>query len=118
MKEERYFQHFKGGIYKYIGEAKDSETQDDLVIYQAMYEEHKIWARPKDMFYEWVTVGGRKIQRFRELCYSEVRDLIVQDGKPMTNSEIIMELKEIASISDDKLAYKMIVDLINKLKEK
>lgn len=73
--EERYFQHFKGGIYKYIGEAKDSETQDDLIIYQAMYGERKMWARPKGMFFEWITIDNKRTQRFRELTESEFQEL-------------------------------------------
>ncbi len=36
-KEERYFQHFKGGKYKFIHSAFDSETQERMVVYQALY---------------------------------------------------------------------------------
>lgn len=36
----------------------------------------------------------------------------------ITNHEIIMELKVIASASDDKLVRQMIIDLIKKIKEK
>lgn len=116
--EERYFQHFKGGIYKYIGEAKDSETQDDLIIYQAMYGERKMWARPKGMFFEWIQLDdGRRVPRFRELLYGKAMRLIEKKDEPMSNSKIVMELKEIASASDDKLVYRMIVDLINQIKE-
>ena len=36
-KEERYFQHFKGGKYRFIHSAFDSETQERMVVYQALY---------------------------------------------------------------------------------
>ena len=35
----KYDRHFKGGVYKLVGIAKDSETLEDRVVYQAMYGE-------------------------------------------------------------------------------
>lgn len=42
--------HFKGKEYKVICIAEHTETGEDMVVYQAMYGEHKIWTRPLDMF--------------------------------------------------------------------
>lgn len=39
VNEERFFRHFKGGMYKYIHSAYDSETQERMVVYQALYGE-------------------------------------------------------------------------------
>ena len=44
------YKHFKGHIYKVLYIAKDSETLEDLVIYQDTLDPNKIWARKKDMF--------------------------------------------------------------------
>ena len=44
------YKHFKGHIYKVLYVAKDSETLDDVVVYQDTTDEHKIWVRKKDMF--------------------------------------------------------------------
>ena len=30
--------------------AKDSETQEEMVIYRRLYEDGGLWVRPKDMF--------------------------------------------------------------------
>lgn len=30
--------------------AYDSETKEKLVIYRALYDDHKLWVRPYDMF--------------------------------------------------------------------
>ena len=46
-KKERYFRHFKGGMYKYIHPAFDSETGERMVVYQALYGERAYWVRPE-----------------------------------------------------------------------
>ncbi len=43
------YEHFKGGIYQVLEEAKHSETGETLVIYTSQRDGH-ICARPKDMF--------------------------------------------------------------------
>ena len=45
-----FYRHFKGNIYQIRELAKDSETAEDMVIYQGMYPPFKICARPYDMF--------------------------------------------------------------------
>jgi len=65
------YQHYKGKKYKVIGIAKHSETLEDLIVYEALYDNEisKLWARPKDMFFEEVEVAENenKIPRFKYL---------------------------------------------------
>lgn len=64
----RYFEHFKGRKYRYIGVGKDSETKKEVVVYQALYGSCEIWVRPYDMFFGKVILpDGREVDRFREL---------------------------------------------------
>lgn len=44
------YKHFKGETYKVLMIARDSETLEDIVIYEGLYGDHIIWARPYDMF--------------------------------------------------------------------
>lgn len=59
------YQHYKGKKYIVIGVAKNSETLEDLVIYQAQYGKKQIWARPIKMFLEKIVIKNKKIPRFK-----------------------------------------------------
>ncbi len=61
------YQHYKGERYRIIGVAKHSETLEDLVIYEALYDNKmsKLWARPVAMFLGEVEVDGQKVPRFK-----------------------------------------------------
>jgi hypothetical protein len=61
----REFVHFKGGRYRLVGYAKDSETCETMVVYQALYGDGGLWVRPAKMFFESVTRDGRTMPRFR-----------------------------------------------------
>lgn len=51
MKPGDIVRHFKGNRYEILCFAKDSETQEDLVIYRALYGEGGVWVRPMEMFF-------------------------------------------------------------------
>ena len=42
--------HFKGNRYEVLHVARDSETQEEMIVYRALYGERGIWVRPKAMF--------------------------------------------------------------------
>ena len=65
--EIRYFQHFKGGKYRFVCTAFDSETTERMVIYQALYGDNKSWVRPEKMFFENIERDGSKFARFIEI---------------------------------------------------
>jgi hypothetical protein len=67
----KFYRHFKGGIYKFVGIAKDSESQKEMVVYQAVYGERQMWVRPKEMFFGEVVRDGKRMLRFQELSDEE-----------------------------------------------
>lgn len=61
------YQHSKSGnFYNVIGIAKHSETLEELVVYECLYDNprSKLWVRPKKMFLEEVLVNGKNVSRF------------------------------------------------------
>ena len=59
------FVHFKGGRYRLVGYAKDTETLKLMCVYEALYGEGGLWVRPAEMFFEHVDKPGYSGPRFR-----------------------------------------------------
>jgi len=66
------YRHYKGGEYRILNEVKNSETQEEMVVYQDINDEKKIWARPKKMFLEEIEVKGEKKARFEFIQEEEI----------------------------------------------
>ncbi len=58
------YRHFKGGEYEVVGIAKHSETQEEMVVYRALYGDGELWVRPASMWTERVERDGKSYQRF------------------------------------------------------
>ena len=61
------YRHYKGNLYQVVGIARHSETEEELVVYWALYGERGLWVRPKAMFFEPVIVEGKSVPRFERL---------------------------------------------------
>lgn len=63
------YRHYKGKEYRVIGVAKHSETLEDVVVYEALYENtsSRLWVRPLSMFNEIVLIEGKEVPRFEFL---------------------------------------------------
>jgi len=64
MIEPGTYRHYKGNLYEVIDVARHSETEEQLVVYRALYGERGLWVRPLAMFEETVVVDGVEVPRF------------------------------------------------------
>ena len=62
------YRHYKGQDYEVLGTAKHSETEEEYVVYRALYGDRELWIRPTAMFLETVIVDGRSCPRFQFLA--------------------------------------------------
>ena len=101
------YRHFKNKLYQIIGVAIHSETNEELVIYQALYGDFRMYARPLSMFMS-------KVDREK---YPEVTAVYrfekVDRGELSANenqSEIKSERKVYISAEDEAQVEKLLAD--------
>ena len=67
-----YYRHFRNRqVYRMIGIGTIEATEEEAVVYQAMYGERRIWIRPKTNFFEEVMHEGKMVARFQAIPEEE-----------------------------------------------
>jgi hypothetical protein len=59
------YQHYKGNLYNVIGVARHSETLEEMVVYQSLYGEYRLWTRPRAMFEKDIQYNGQTMSHFK-----------------------------------------------------
>ncbi len=61
------YEHYKGGIYRFLHEGRDSETLADVVMYEHLWPHaHGYWARPKELFYGTLADGSPRFKLIKK----------------------------------------------------
>lgn len=76
------YRHYKGKDYQVIGMARHSETEEELVVYRALYGSFALWVRPAKMFGETLEFEGKRVARF-ERMNDESLDNRTEEYKPL-----------------------------------
>lgn len=69
------YEHYKGSRYRVLGTVQHSETEEWLVLYQALYGSCGFWVRPLEMFCEQVLIAGKSQPRFKLVETDSTRSL-------------------------------------------
>ncbi len=58
------YKHYKWDLYEVLWLVIHTETEEELVLYKALYWEEKLFVRPFYMFFEKVNINWSMIDRF------------------------------------------------------
>ena len=77
---DQYYRHFRNGkLYRIIENATIEATEEDAVVYEAMYDDHRVWIRPKSNFFEEVSYEGKMVPRFQPVPFEEIQEELDQE---------------------------------------
>lgn len=92
---DSYYRHFRNRkIYRFVTFATLEATEEEAVVYQAMYGDRRYWIRPRANFFEEVPFDGRMVRRFQPVPKEEALKEITTSVQP------IQEMRNVTKLSD------------------
>ena len=92
---EQYYRHFRNRkIYRFVTFATLEATEEEAVVYQAMYGDRRYWIRTKTNFFEEVLYDGRRVPRFQAISKEDALKEIVTPTQP------IQKMRDVSKLSD------------------
>lgn len=106
------YKHFKGNIYRIVTIACHSETGEELVIYQALYGDYRVYARPLAMFME--PVDKEKYPDVLQKCrFEKIPELVpVSQVSDAGKSELTTEMTD-ASCEEEYKIDPMVLEFLD-----
>lgn len=77
---DQYYRHFRNGkLYRILEYATIESTEEEAVVYEATYDDHRVWIRPKSNFFEEVSFEGKMVPRFQPVPHEEIQEELDQE---------------------------------------
>ena len=113
-KVQEIYRHFKGNLYQIMAVAEHSETGEKLVVYQALYGEYKVYARPLEMFAE--KVDKEKYPDAGQIYRFELQngvDARLTDGETDVKTEEQIKEEQITEVREELNIDPMVLEFLD-----
>ena len=92
---DQYYRHFRNRkIYRFVTFAIIEATEEEAVVYQAMYGDRRHWIRTKTNFFEEVLYDGKMVARFQPITKEEALKEIETSTQP------VQPMRDVTKLSD------------------
>ncbi len=96
MNMEQYYRHFRNRkVYRFVTFATIEATEEEAVVYQAMYGDRRYWIRPKANFFEEVMYDGKMVRRFQPIPQEEALK------ETETSIKQVNQMRNVTKLSDN-----------------
>lgn len=124
------YRHFKNKLYQIVAVATHSETKEQLVIYQALYGDYQVYARPLEMFvsevdhvkypevqqkYRFERVEREKLTPVKEAMQQEAaarpEETMQQEADPQSEDAVNPKLMAFFDAEDLEEKYNILISM-------
>ena len=92
---DKYYRHFRNKkIYRFVTFATIEATEEEAVVYQAMYGDRRYWIRTKTNFFEEVLFDGKTVPRFQPIPKEEALKEIQINPLPVNKMHDVTKLTD------------------------
>ena len=113
-----FYRHFKNRLYQVIAVAYDAETEQQVVVYQALYGDYRVWVRPLENFLsrtdrEKYPEASQEWRFERTVPEGPAQDVSVPEGPAQEVSGPIGPAHDVSAVEDSRTGTQVLLAFLD-----